>query len=254
MLTLKRIVGILLSPGTIILLLLCYGLVRSAFSRGKKKGQGFILAGVACFYLFSTAPLPDLLIRPLENQYKPIDEHQNLTEIQYIVVLSSGVRHNLQIPHTSRLDDFSAMRVAEGVRLYHLSSMQPILIMSGGGDWIKDGDQMVAFAQCLGVPAAKLVSETNSTDTHDNAMEVEALVKNAPFLLVTSAAHLPRAMRIFQLLGMKPIPAPADFRQTERYTFSDFIPSGQALTVMESVIHEYLGLAYLYVYPSRAGK
>ena len=36
------------------------------------------------------------------------------------------------------------------------------------------------------------------------------LVGEPPFLLVTSANHLPRAMRFFEAKGLHPIPAPAN--------------------------------------------
>jgi len=55
-------------------------------------------------------------------------------------------------------------------------------------------------------------------------------------------------------LGMKPIPAPGDFRYSPHYFWFDFFPSGGNLTDMQAVIHEYLGLAYLYLFPGRAGQ
>ena len=61
-------------------------------------------------------------------------------------------------------------------------------------------------------------------------------------------------MLIFQALGMQPIPAPADFNVSELYVLADFFPSGGYLTKMDAAIHEYLGLAYLKLFPGRAGK
>ena len=113
---------------------------------------------------------------------------------------------------------------------------------------------MAAFARSLGVPADKLMAETNSRDTYGNADGVKAIVKDAPFLLVTSASHLPRAMIIFQALGMKPIPAPADINININKPFRGLLPSGRYLEEMEAVIHEYLGLAYLKLFPSRTGR
>ncbi len=81
-----------------------------------------------------------------------------------------------------------------------------------GGDKPVGGEVMVAFARSLGIPADKLLAETRSLDTYGNARGVKPIVKDAPFVLVTSASHLPRAMIIFQTLGMRPIPAPANIR------------------------------------------
>ena len=245
-------------PGVLVLFVLGYGLLKLSLAReGRKRGWGYLALGIVCFYLFTTKPFPNYLIRPLENEYQPIAGPQELTEVQYIVILSGGARFNSQVPATSQLDESSALRVAEGIRLFHLLSGQPTLIMSGGklaSMKVSNGEKMVAFAQSQGVPAEKLVAETDSIDTYSNAAGVKPLVKDAPFLLVTSAYHLPRALRIFQLLEMRPIPAPADFRNVTDFFYHDYIPSGSALTITQAAIHEYLGLAYLTIWPSRAGQ
>jgi uncharacterized SAM-binding protein YcdF (DUF218 family) len=255
MYVIKKIIGIITDPGTIVLLFLGYGFLRLKFVRGsKKRGLGWIGLGLLCFYLFTTTPLPNYLMHTLESRYEPVTATQKFPDIHYIVVLSCGMRLNKAVPPTSQLDESSALRVAEGIRLFHLMSGSPALIMTGSGPWEDLGSRMAAFAESLGVPSGKLIPENHARDTYGNAMGVRPLVKNQPFLLVTSAVHLPRAMLIFQKLGMKPIPAPGDFRYSSYYFFRDFLPAGCNLTSMEAVIHEYLGLAYLYLFPGRAGE
>jgi uncharacterized SAM-binding protein YcdF (DUF218 family) len=190
----------------------------------------------------------------LEDRLEPVMSAQNLSGIKYIVVLSGGLRPNEGLPPTSRLEESSAMRVVEGVRLFHLWSDAPVLIMTGAGPFEDLGSRMVAFAQSLGVPPEKLMAENQAKDTYGNAVGVRGLVKNQPFLLVTSAVHLPRSLKIFQKLGMKPIAAPGDFRFVKYFSIADYIPAGSNLTNMELAIHEYLGLAYLTLFPSRAGE
>jgi uncharacterized SAM-binding protein YcdF (DUF218 family) len=255
MFAIKKIIGILAAPGIIVLLLLGYGILRLTFSRGpRKKGLVWIGLGVVCFYFFTTTPLPNYLMGRLENRLEPVTSTQNLSGLKYIVVLSGGLRPNEGLPPTSRLEESSAMRVVEGVRLFHLWSDDPVLIMTGAGPFEDLGSRMVAFAQSLGVPPEKLTPENQAKDTYGNAMGVRALVKNQPFLLVTSAAHLSRSLRIFQKLGMKPIAAPGDFRFVKYFSIGDYVPSGGNLTNMELAIHEYLGLAYLTLFPGRAGE
>ncbi len=245
----------MMQPGTIVLLLLGYGFLRLLLSRGpQKKGVVWLGLGLACFYLFATAPLPNYLLGRLEGRLEPVTTTQKLAGIKYIVVLSGGLRQNEGLPPTSQLDDTSALRVAEGVRLFHLLSDEPALIMTGKGPFGDLGSRMAALAESLGVPPEKLIPENQAKDTYGNATEVKNLVKNQPFLLVTSASHLPRSLRIFQKLGMKPKPAPGDFRFTNYYSITDYVPTGSNLLNMELVIHEYLGLAYLTLFPSRAGE
>ncbi len=253
---LKKLLGSLLAPGTVILVLLSYGLLRLVWSgKSKRPGWVFIFLGTLCFYLFTTAPLPNLLLQHLEKQHEPA-QIQDLKEIKYIVVLSGSTNDNLNVPPTSQLGESTALRVVEGIRLFNLLPARPVLIMSGGDeDELKSGEQMVAFARSLGVPAEKLIAETESLDTHGNAREIKAIVQEAPFLLVTSASHLPRSVKIFQLLGMQPIPAPAGFRCHEKYyAIGAFLPAAGNFTIMEAAVHEYLGLAYLRLFPGRAGK
>ena len=255
MYVIKKIVGLLTKPGTIVLVLLGYGFFHLALSRGsKKKGLLALGLGMGCFYLFTTAPLPNYLVHVLESRYQPITSLQDLADIQYIVVLSEGLRLNDEVPITSQLAETTVMRVVEGVRLFQLLSGFPVIIMTGGGPNNDMGERMKLLAQALGVPSEKIVAETQSRDTHGNATGVRPFVKDAPFLLVTSASHLPRAMAIFQKLGMKPIGAPADFHFSKEVMLADYFPSGEYLTTMEALVHEYLGLAYLTLWPGRAGK
>ena len=248
----KKLIGLLTQPGTLVLFLLGFGifqLIRSPSSR--KKGLVMVGMGVVCFYLFSAAPLPNALLYPLESRYEPITSADNLSGIKYIVVLSGDLRQNEEVPLTSQLAVSTALRVVEAIRLFHMLGGGPVLVMSGGSGM---GEKMAALAQSLNIPPAKLLLETQSRDTHDQAMGLRAVLKDHPFLLVTSASHMPRAMAIFQSLGMDPDAAPADFRYSQEYSWYAFFPSGSCLTTMNLVIHEYLGLAYLYLFPGRAGK
>jgi uncharacterized SAM-binding protein YcdF (DUF218 family) len=251
----KKVIGVLTSPGTLILVLLGYGFVRLVFSRGpRKKGLVWVGLGLACFYFFTTGPLPNFFMGRLENGQQPVTTPQNLPNLKYIVVLSAGLRATEGKPPTSRLDETSALRVAEGVRLFRLLAGAPTLIMTGEGSFEDIGSRMAALAQSLGVPTDKLIPANTAKDTYGNAMEVRDLVKKEPFLLVTSAAHMPRSLGIFQKLGMKPIPAPGDFRHLAVFFRSDYLPSSYHFYNMEAAIHEYLGLAYLYLFPQRAGR
>lgn len=255
MLLIKKVIALVTAPGTIILLLLLYGAWRLLVARGAtKKGWLSLGVGVACFILFTTAPLPNYLLGLLEGRHPAVPAPEKLSDIDYIVVLSSGVRLNDTVPPTSQLDEASAFRVLEGVRLFHLLSGSPTLIMTGCGFFKDTGTRMAALAETLGVPVENLIAENQARDTHGNALAVQGVVKNRPFLLVTSAVHMPRALTIFQKLGLKPLAAPADFRFASYYSVDDFFPSGRNLTNLETAVHEYLGLAYLSLFPTRAGK
>ena len=83
--------------------------------------------------------------------------------------------------------------------------------------------QQVALDQ--GVARDRIIVETASLDTADQASLLRDCLGQAPFYLVTSARHMPRAMRMFIRSGTQPIAAPADFRAVwASFQVTDFFP------------------------------
>ena len=80
--------------------------------------------------------------------------------------------------------------------------------------------------------------------------EAEEYVKKfgtgMPLVIVTSATHMKRAVRIFRSKGLKIIPAPCNFlvKHGTQKTKGRWIPSGGNIRMMETAIHEYAGLMW----------
>jgi uncharacterized SAM-binding protein YcdF (DUF218 family) len=87
------------------------------------------------------------------------------------------------------------------------------LIVSGnnGTDHLSHAQILSEAAQSLGVAADRIVRLDDTRDTEDEALELARRLGRQPFLLVTSAWHLPRAMALCEKAGANPVPAPADF-------------------------------------------
>ena len=70
------------------------------------------------------------------------------------------------------------------------------------------------------------------------------------FLLVTSAAHMPRSMMIFRKLGLNPIAAPTDYQKTDREAnltsiesrILNVLPDADNLRETNRAIKEYIGI------------
>ena len=87
--------------------------------------------------------------------------------------------------------------------------------------------------------------ETESKDTKGNAINVARLAGDGPFILVTTAVHIPRAMSSFQKAGLSVIAAPTDYRSKRTpLTWSDFLPNSSSLQDSCLALHEYLGILY----------
>ncbi len=57
-------------------------------------------------------------------------------------------------------------------------------------------------AESLGVPRSDIIVLDRPKDTEEEALAVKHAIGDAPFLLVTSASHLPRAMIFFRHAGL----------------------------------------------------
>ncbi len=57
-------------------------------------------------------------------------------------------------------------------------------------------------AESLGIPRSEIIVLDKPKDTEEEAEAVKQAIGDAPFLLVTSASHLPRAMIFFQHVGL----------------------------------------------------
>ena len=65
---------------------------------------------------------------------------------------------------------------------------------------------MAEAAAALGVDPKDLVLETESRDTEEEASLIQKMVKKDAFILVTSAAHMPRSMTHFRSLALNRYP------------------------------------------------
>jgi uncharacterized SAM-binding protein YcdF (DUF218 family) len=238
---LKKLVSRIFFPLSLVIGLLLLGLV------WKKRRVQIIAAAAVLLYLFSFSPFGYLILRPLESRYTPVTSSDLNREVRWIVVLGGGSRDDKRLTLEDRLNYESLKRVLEGVRLSRLLP-QSRLVLSGGDyrGMAPDAVLMQQVAIDLGVPRERILLETASWDTADQAEFLKGRLGQAPFYLVTSAGHMPRAMRTFIRAGVRPIAAPTDFQAVwvEPLEIRDFIPSADTLVKTERAFYEYLGLCW----------
>ena len=105
---------------------------------------------------------------------------------------------------------------------------------------------MRKLAEHLGVPPGALLMETRSDDTASEAKDIMPYVGRNPFILVTSAFHMPRALGLFRHLGMQPIPASCNYLGdwTSQPFVMEIPPEADALVQSEVAWHERLGMIW----------
>ncbi len=102
-----------------------------------------------------------------------------------------------------------------------------------------------AFYEEQGVDLSRVTLEGGSRTTRENARQVAAVLGGRcqqPWLLVTSAWHMPRAVPEFEAVGCRVTPYPVDFR-TGTDTLCTEYALARSLVLWQTALHEWLGWA-----------
>ena len=234
-----------LLPGVFIFVLLISGLV--FFVLRKKIGKILIIAAIIFYYFFSISPVADLVISPLENQYK--NKEQRLSDVENIVLLIGGVKKG-DLPISSKLGESSLFRTVKAVEIYFQAEHKPTIIISGSdpiSSSSRPAEEIAKFIQSFNVSKENILLEEKSKNSYQSAKEIKKIISDESFILITSAYHLPRSVYIFRKMGLDPIPVPADFKAEENYNIFDFFPDPGNLKKCDLAFHEYFGLLYYHL-------
>jgi uncharacterized SAM-binding protein YcdF (DUF218 family) len=243
----KGAIAVLTAPLSLALWIALAGGI--TWRRGRRRAASALLLGSAVLaYAFSTPLVGRALLWPLESSYPPLGAPP--PQLSYVVVLGSGYMPRGGVPVTAALDAEGLVRIVEGVCLLR-QLPQARLIVSGGA---RPGVPTVAagyarLAQALGVAPEALWLADQARDTRGEMRDIVQRVGRAPFLLVTSASHMPRAMLLARRAGGLPVAAPTGQRVPggPGFTWLQLVPSAAGLGDSETALHEYLGLAAIYV-------
>ncbi|WP_039056442.1 envelope biogenesis factor ElyC [Enterobacter sp. Bisph1] len=207
--TLKKYIGGMMLPLPVLLLLMGIGIALIWFSRWQKTGKIFISLGWLVLLLLSLQPVADRLLAPIENTYPT---WRGTQPVKYIVVLGGGYTWNDAWAPSSNLISNSLPRLNEGIRLWQANPGAKLIFTGAAAvtNPVSTAEAGARVAESLGVPRSDIITLDSPKDTEREAAAVKQAIGDTPFLLVTSASHLPRAMIFFQRAGLHPLPAPAN--------------------------------------------
>lgn len=200
----------------------------------------------AALYLGSIGLVSGPLIHSLETRYTPPADVAG----DVIVILGGGA--TLDTPNLGgrgHLNSMAANRLLTGLQLYHKLGVP--IIFSGGQVFATGGvEAQVArtILLSLGVPDDKIIAETASLNTGDNARNTAAILAARGFtrpILVTSAYHMERSVLQFRKAGVAVVPFPGDYQENSdrRFHIIDLWPSPSATVQLAIALKEYLGIA-----------
>ena len=216
-----------------------------------KLGRFSLFLGMCILFLFSIRPVSNLLVYSLECQYQlPSDEI--LSNLDVVVILSGGVHRSGGFREYPEVGGVTYSRLFNGIRIFKQSGARTLALC--GGSLIpsteSESEAMKALALELGIQEDKIITETESRNTMENAAELAKLLSSTGkkrIGLVTSALHILRSEKAFrkQFPNDTIVPIPVNYIYSpDQYNLRSFVPSVDAFATSNYALHEWIGIIY----------
>lgn len=236
-------------------LLLCIAAFVLSFANRTRALRASLAAAVILLWLASTRVFAGLLSVVLE-QPNPSTAMEAIPPKDVIIVLGGGLARPAEmgstsdrVTQTARLLCAGSDRVMQAALLWRDGKGGTIIITGGDLPWVhsNEASRAAEILEAYGVPSDSIIVESNSRNTHENAINTAAIWKERHFhsgMLVTSAIHMRRALASFRKAGLDVTPWSADV--SDQYplinSVFDFLPDARALVATTAAIKEWVGL------------
>jgi uncharacterized SAM-binding protein YcdF (DUF218 family) len=235
--------ALLLAVGTLLLL------------RGRLvAGRRWVVAALLCLLLLGWLPLPDRLVHALETLHAPAERGAGVAAFAGVVVLggsfeAAGLQQGRAQPQLNARAD----RLTEAVALALAHPALPVVFTGGcvdtGSGCLAEAALAQRFFTSMALPPERVRYEAAARTTHENALftaQLPGLDASQPWLLLTSAWHMPRAVAAFRAQGWNVTPWPADFRSSTEVNWTAYSLSA-GVQQWQLLLHEGLGLLAYWV-------
>lgn len=206
-------------------------------------------------------PIPEALTRVLEDAI-PKSSIQNLNPDQFagIIILGGAIRGEDIAIDRSEVSIYSAAeRVTKGLELIRKYPDKPFIFSGFSGRVNPRGmTEADAFKQLIQEQGLSSITgntahyENQSRNTYENAIYsikiMDAIYEqfpdqqSKPWLLVTSASHMYRSIKIFEKQGIQIIALPVDYQTANTLQWREFDLTEGAF-LWNKLLHEYIGMA-----------
>jgi uncharacterized SAM-binding protein YcdF (DUF218 family) len=244
----SKILWFCVRPSSFLLILLLAG-AALLFTRYQRAGRRLVVASAALLLVGGLLPLSTWLILPLEDRFPRAD--LSGPPVDGVVVLGGPEDARVAARRHAHALNEAGERMTETAALARRFPKAKIVFTSGPG-WTLSPPDIGADAakpilEDLGIEGAdRLLLERKSRNTWQNAVYTKALVNPKPgerWLLVTSAAHMPRSMGAFRKAGFPVEAWPVDYRTANSWdALTTFDVPSDGLKRVEETLHEWVGL------------
>jgi uncharacterized SAM-binding protein YcdF (DUF218 family) len=243
---LSKTAAFLLLPSNILIVLGLLGVALLA-TRFSRAGLVFVVASLVLLAALGFSPLGGILASKLEGRFPLWDPARGAPD--GIIVLGGGIASTLSNEYDDPVLTGDGGRITAIARLARAYPKARIVYSNGDASLFPTGQSDAKYLYLLldsfGIPRERVVVETRSRNTYENAVFSKELVQPKPgerWLLVTSAQHMPRAIGCFRAAGFDVEAYPVAWRTRPhgRATFGGTLSGG--LNTLDLATHEWIGL------------
>ena len=230
-----------LPPGLFIFLLLLSILLVKNIQRLKR-----LLFLQAFLIYFISIPLSNhYLFSLLETSPELTREQIDTHNVDVIVVLAGGIKPYRKEYQGADVGDFTQLRLRYAAWLQKQTGL-PMLVTGGiEKASVTEAELMRKVLIEEYHIKAPILLETASQNTYENALYSRTILADNSWhsmYLVTSAFHMPRALKAFRNHAKQVIPAPMGFYHNSMdFQLSDFLPNSKSLRQNYLALHELIG-------------
>ncbi len=256
---LSKFLPLFLYPLGLATLLLLVALI---FLKHRRFARTLLIVTFLLLFIGGNRYVATTAARSLEWQYLPTP----LTEpVDSIVILGGGTEPALA-PRPSVEVNAAGDRVLYGAILARQFNQASVIVSGGDIEFLDlssatPAQDMAGLLELMGVAPDRILLQNNSQNTQEDAQLTCALLKEKGYthtLLVTSAMHMPRSMKLFEAAGCQVTAAPTDYTITEvawqrlwHPNLEEFIinlvPAYTNLSTLTKTLKEYIGIFYYHL-------
>ena len=245
---LSKTLGLFMTPSN---LMAALGLIGIAllFTRFRRLASWLIVTSLVLIVFAGYSSLGNILMLPLEQRFPPWDASRGAPD--GIVVRGGAIDPGISLARGVVALNGAAERITVTAELAHRYPNARIVLSGGTSSLNQNTPREAPFAVkelvALGVAHDRITIDEQSRNTIENAVFSHLLASPKPderWILVTSAAHMPRAIAVFRAAGFLIEAYPVDYQTRGRKDVIGFFNTSLAggLEMTDQAIHEWAGL------------
>lgn len=221
-----------------------------AFVTGdEKRRKRMLLISIIFVFFFGNKIIFNTIIRGYETPMTTLGPDEN-----YDVAIVLGGFSGEDLSRNRLQFNEAADRFIYGLQLLNQNKVKALIVSGGNANIVNkeagEAKPAAALLKQLKADSTKIFFEDYSRNTYENARFSSELMKHKGFagkkiLLITSAFHMPRALKCFQKKRLDVTPYPVHFSSipASYYSWYEwFIPDAYTLYKWDYLLKEWMGL------------